>query len=320
MNQNPVAHETGCDSFTLLSKQFTPLGRGLDIIDDSVVITYSRRADGSYDEVMKYNVKNKKVFQVQNYREDDQVDIIVVTETGGIDLEMSGKRWEGESIAGVPFGWGCMYDDDSHIVYEGFSNNGVYDGYGTEYVSKIGVKEYEGTLLDGKHCGRGVLYDLNGETTREGEFVVFLVCEQSYHLTDSSFPISNRILHLVIDQYKSPLSRFDILHLSQLKELKIQGESFPWTHSLHVVHHPSIEYIEIEENCFGSSTKGWNTPANLHDVLVSDCPHLAFLSIGDDCFSHASSFCFCGSSVVDASCRLPTGTLSFDWKPLLSTL
>ena len=310
--QNPDDHENGFfNSFTLLSKQFTPLGRGLDIVGNSVVYTYFRKADGSYDEVMKYDIQNKKMFRVHNYREDArQLETILVTEMGGIDMEMSGERWEGEHCGGVPFGWGCMYDDDNHIVYEGFSNNGQYDGYGAEYYPESGTRRYEGTLLNGKHCGRGATYDLNGDQMMEGEFFDLLPCEKSCTLSDSSFPLSNRIVHLVIDQYKSPLSCFDIHHLSQLKDLIIQGESFPWTHSFHAVNHPSIERIEIKDNCFGSSMKGWEPPANLQDVFVSNCPRLISFSVGDDCFSHALSFRFCGRCIQDVSRRLSSGRIS----------
>lgn len=321
MMQNRVEHDhVNTNSFTQLSKQFSPLGKGVNVVSDAIVYTYSRKADGSYDEVTKYDIQGKQLFQVYNYREDLQLDIILMTETGVIDLEMSGKRWEGGLRNGVPFGWGCMYDDVNHLVYEGFANNGKYDGYGTEYYPGIGVRRYEGTWRDGRYCGQGRTYDLNGDQMMEGEFFNLLPCERDCTLSDSSFPICNRILHLVIDQYKSPLSCFDLHHLSQLRDLKVQGESFPWTHSFQAVNHPFLEHITINDNCFGFSVKDWGTPANHQTVLVSNCPRLTSLSIGDDCFSHSFSFCFCGSHIPSVSRRLSSGAVSLYWESLLSTL
>ena len=37
-----------------------------------------------------------------------------------IDLNEKGDRWEGDSLEGIPFGYGCVYNSENQLIYKGF--------------------------------------------------------------------------------------------------------------------------------------------------------------------------------------------------------
>ena len=40
-------------------------------------------------------------------------------------MSISGERWEGNSLNGLPFGYGCVYNSENQLIYEGFMFNGM---------------------------------------------------------------------------------------------------------------------------------------------------------------------------------------------------
>ena len=50
-----------------------------------------------------------------------------------MDVCSSGERWEGSSVAGIAYGYGCFYDDDNRPLYKGFTWNGKKVLFGIEY-------------------------------------------------------------------------------------------------------------------------------------------------------------------------------------------
>ena len=92
-----------------------------------------------------------------------------------INLNERGRRWEGCSKEGKPYGYGKEYDEENNLVFEGFvyeydysfGNSKYRVGYGIEYYSDLGIIEYEGIYF----CNNrffGISYYRNGEIDLEG--------------------------------------------------------------------------------------------------------------------------------------------------------
>ena len=42
-----------------------------------------------------------------------------------LDLNENGDRWEGNSLNGIPFGYGCVYNSENQLIYKGFVFEGM---------------------------------------------------------------------------------------------------------------------------------------------------------------------------------------------------
>ena len=87
-----------------------------------------------------------------------------------IDLNENGDRWEGDSLNGNPFGYGCIYNSENQLIYSGFIFEGLKVCYGTELYGDVGIVEYEGDFYKGMRYGNGKLYDKKNELIYEGEW------------------------------------------------------------------------------------------------------------------------------------------------------
>ena len=61
-----------------------------------------------------------------------------------IDLNENGERWEGSSLEGIPFGYGCIYNEDNNIIYQGFMVERKKVCFGKEFYGDNGLIEYNG--------------------------------------------------------------------------------------------------------------------------------------------------------------------------------
>ena len=87
-----------------------------------------------------------------------------------IDLNEKGDRWEGASLEGIPFGYGCEYNSENQLIYKGFVFEGMKVCYGIVFYGDIGIVEYEGGFYKGNRYGNGKLYDKKNELIYEGEW------------------------------------------------------------------------------------------------------------------------------------------------------
>ena len=65
-------------------------------------------------------------------------------------MSENGERWEGDSLNGKPYGYGCIYNSENQLVYKGFMYNGKKVCYGTEFFGDIGIVEYQGDYYEDK--------------------------------------------------------------------------------------------------------------------------------------------------------------------------
>ena len=61
-----------------------------------------------------------------------------------IDLSEQGERWEGDSLNGVPFGYGCIYNSNNQLIYKGFIFEGMKVCFGSVFYEDVGIFEYVG--------------------------------------------------------------------------------------------------------------------------------------------------------------------------------
>ena len=87
-----------------------------------------------------------------------------------IDLNENGDRWEGDSLNGSPFGYGCIYNSENQLIYSGFIYEGLKVCYGIVFYGDISIVEYEGEFYKGMRYGNGKLYDKKNELIYEGEW------------------------------------------------------------------------------------------------------------------------------------------------------
>ena len=87
-----------------------------------------------------------------------------------IDLNENGDRWEGDSLNGNPFGYGCIYNSENQLKYTGFMFEGMKVCYGIEMYEDVGIVEYEGGYYVNARCGYGKLYTNDNKLKYEGEW------------------------------------------------------------------------------------------------------------------------------------------------------
>ena len=116
-------------------------------------------------ELMIVNVKNHsmRVLRGSEGEELIEMDLSELKENEIIDLNDEGRRWEGGVLKGEVFGYGCLYDEENRLEYEGWMIDGVKRCYGIEYWNDLGIVKYGGCYYNGKKHGYGLLYDRKGD-------------------------------------------------------------------------------------------------------------------------------------------------------------
>ena len=146
---------------------------------------------------------------------------------GLIDLDTSGRRWEGSVKDGKSYGYGVMYDEEGRKEYEGWMMDGVRICCGIEYYSDIGSVKYEGYYSNNKRFGKGIFYDRHGSVEYDS-------------LWENDKPYSSSFNGRTID--------------SVTRLIRIPSGSFNKSKSfiLHSFIH-SLKRIVIGDNCFESA-------------------------------------------------------------------
>ena len=219
---------------------------------DDMYVSLSYNQDGVFQALLA-NSTNKQLQQIVisngnaslvELSPEERITII-------LDLDFNGRRWEGFVKNGSPFGYGCLYDEEGNLEYEGFILNRTYTCYGKHYYGGIECLSYAGGYCDGKRCGKGISYDRCGEQDFDGNW--YDNCKQK-RLTNS-------------------LSQFPLLFIT-LERLSIpsqysQGDAISTlVFSPLLVH---LQSIEIGESCFPS----------IQHFVVDGLASLEFISIGN---------------------------------------
>ena len=248
-------------------------------IEENRVYNMRRTADVTL--VIEANLDNHEMSVYENN---------VVTngaKNGVIDLDVSGKRWEGGVKNEMPFGYGTLYDENGKKEYEGFMMNGLKTCHGKEYTKAERI-EYYGCFYEGNRFGFGVLYnrdecaDCIGLWKDNEPFSKESVT--SNHSKSLSFPSNS------CNTMESPLL-FHWLH--SLKKLEIGDNSFEKVRFVEVDGLRDLESVVIGQRCFTYAKSKWDLAKSERTdgiCRLLNCPKLKSILLGDYSFADYSTF------------------------------
>lgn len=216
-----------------------------------------------------------------------------------IDLEHSGRRWEGQVLNDIPFGYGMEYNDDNNPIYEGFMVGNTKVCYGMEYRGIHNCPRndliYVGGYLDGVRFGVGQLFDLKGILEYEGEWIDHLPANEFFRNripihSCEDLNISTSVEEIVIADRSLNDSICTSLHfpslLCRLKRIYIGNECFHYVREIVLDGLKSLESLKIGVKCFSISYN------ERQDGLfrVKNCHSLSHMEIGDFSFRDYKQF------------------------------
>ena len=159
-----------------------------------------------------------------------------------IDLNEKGERWEGNSLEGIPFGYGCIYNSENQLIYKGFVFEGMKVCYGIVFYGDIDIVEYEGGFYKGMRYGNGKLYDKKNELIYEGEWYMnnplelySLKVKRKLKEEDIYFGLEEIV---IIDRCYSYIDNLTITEYYNLKTIRIGEKSL--MNAKHIVLHSII--------------------------------------------------------------------------------
>ena len=192
-----------------------------------------------------------------------------------IDLSEKGDRWEGDSVEGIPFGYGCEYDSENQLIYKGFVFEGMKVCYGIVFYGDIGIVEYEGEFYKGNRYGNGKLYDKKNVLIYEGEWAN----NNPFELY--SLRIENELkeedIHYDLEELEigencgNDLKYFKLIGFDHLKKLIFHKNSLKNLNSLVISNNNELTIIEIEDGEDRSFDESRNTGVcyNVKNVEIS---------------------------------------------------
>ena len=111
------------------------------------------------------------------------------------------KKYTGNIINGYYEGRGILYNEEGKMLYNGYFENGLYEGFGREYhgdklvyegffsknkyngkgtLYEGGIKKYEGNFISGEFEGVGIEYFPNGNRIRKMKYIYGCKAQKSY--------------------------------------------------------------------------------------------------------------------------------------------
>lgn len=215
-----------------------------------------------------------------------------------IDVNDKGERWEGDSLNGLPFGYGCYYNAQNNIIYYGFMYELMKIGKGTSFYPDTGSVEYNGNFYKNLKHGYGVLYDKKKSIVYSGNWVLDQQKPtETKQFIDKEMDIN--IIHygiqeiMICDNFQTTLKSFCLFDYNNLSHLYIGDNCLSSIRTFKIERCDSLHSIEIgKKSCIQSSNEEeWNQEVKDGDLRIAKCPELAVLIIGDCSFGdYASSF------------------------------
>lgn len=136
-----------------------------------------------------------------------EIDISELKNGESIQCNEGKNHWEGGSLKGVPFGFGCYYNAQNKILYSGFMYEGNKVCTGVDYNEMTGFVEYEGNYYLNERHGYGKCYNEKGELIYQGNWYFGSRLENRWNSITTSKnkqeEIDYDIRNIVIDEYSS---------------------------------------------------------------------------------------------------------------------
>ena len=182
-----------------------------------------------------------------------------------IDLNEKGERWEGNSLEGIPFGYGCIYNSENQLIYKGFVFEGMKVCYGIVFYGDIDIVEYEGEFYKGMRYGNGKLYDKKNELVYEGEWI------NNNPIKLMKLQVENELkeedIHYGLEELEigencgNNLKCFKLIGFDHLKKLIVMKNSLKYLNSLVISNNEELESIVTEDGYGGWIDESKNTGA-----------------------------------------------------------
>lgn len=282
--------------YTQFYHNFTHRGWTLIQLSEDVVITYFQQPDRSSTQIIKYTRQPKSQSVVyQDLETHEWNEVFFEPSFAIVDLNTTGRRWEGEIENNQPNGWGKLYNEEGWLQYEGFMRDGYYDGFGKLYGTRSEILLYDGMFCYGKRYGKGIAYNLHSQKEYEGVFYDDPLFQHSAiyqdHCTDCG--IASCILDLTIGegQLKELEGAFNLKWFPQLQHIHFLPSSCQNTHTFIANSHPTIQTITIDHHSFGSISSSFEKAIFRESVVeVRNCPMLQSMTIAYDSFLYTSGF------------------------------
>ena len=169
-----------------------------------------------------------------------------------IDFSDKGDRWEGDSLNGFPYGYGCIFNEENHIMYKGFMFEGKKVCFGNDYYGDLGTIEYVGDYYKNTRNGNGKLYDKKNECIYDGEW-------------SNNSPLKERSIVV-----KKELKEEDI-HFG-LEEIIIGSNCLDHIESFKLIGYKNLKRLVINKN--GLENMKW--------FCIEDCNELVDLEFRND--------------------------------------
>ena len=247
-------------------------------------------------ELMIVNVLNHSMIVLKGLKGEElnEMDLSELVENEIVDLNDDGMRWEGEVLKGDLFGYGCLYDEENELEYEGWMIEGKKRCYGIEYWNDIGLKKYCGCYYDGLKNGYGLLYDRNGMIEYEGLFKDDVIIDvnddmRMKWIDDCELIVTSCIESLIIaDHFNRPDISSLILNYSliSLKQIDIGNDCFKNVNQFVIDGLNELESLIIGEGSFTLD----NENSRGSSCLIMNCDQLSDINIGDQSFYCFESF------------------------------
>ena len=192
-----------------------------------------------------------------------------------IDLNEKGDRWEGDSLNGNPFGYGCLYNSENQLIYSGFIFKGLKVCYGMEMYGDIGLVEYEGGFYKGNRYGNGKLYDKKNELIYEGEWYMNNPLDTRSVKIDRD--LKEEDIHFGLEELEigenccNDLKCFKLIGFDHLKKLIFHKNSLKNLNSLVISNNNELKIIDIEDGEYKNGDESGNTGVfyNVKNVEIS---------------------------------------------------
>ena len=265
-------------------------------------------------ELMIVNVLNHSMIVLKGLKGEElnEMDLSELVENEIVDLNDDGMRWEGEVLKGDLFGYGCLYDEENELEYEGWMIEGKKRCYGIEYWNDIGLKKYCGCYYDGLKNGYGLLYDRNGMIEYEGLFKDDVVIDvnddmRMKWIDDCELIVTSCIESLIIDDHFNPDISSLILNnsLISLKRIEIGNDCFKKVNRFVIDGLNELKSVKIGRRALHNESTRIGS-----ECLIMNCDQLKEIQIGYDSFCYYESF-VCKNLPSLLSLRLGANVLKY---------
>ena len=175
-----------------------------------------------------------------------------------VDMSDRGDRWEGTSLQGNPFGYGCIYDNDNRLIYNGFIYEGMKVCFGCVFYGDIEIIEYIGNFYENERHGYGLLYDKKGNIIYDGDwyrnkpFELYSIrIEKELKENDIHYCVEEL---MVCDNCECDINEMKLNGFNHLKRIEIGNDSFRYVKSVAIMNCYELQEIITKKFSFWSTT------------------------------------------------------------------